>query len=256
MRQARTWKQNPDNQPSSRPNSLSTQGSSASIKSEVPIKWEVPKPAANGIQAHRKAKHVPRGYISLNEHSIPSQYSHFDHHLETSGFTRELGLLPSCKRRRTACAQAYLASQEANASAGVTDAQQEPSRALPTSSAGPMVTTEAAELDARGTDDTRAGTIAAGERHMDSLKDGNSSSTHYAAGHAAGKCFKGSDVVSQNGSDHSSSDRLHVPDGREQRAMNRAAKQQHTRMQLQESHAAPAGRLSKRKGTPHRSAYC
>lgn len=254
MRQAPARKQLSEYLPSIGLSSMSPQLSSALIESENP-----PHSAALGKQAHKKAKHVPRRFISLNEHSIPSQYKQLDHHLEGSGFTKELGLLPSCKRRRTACAQAYLTSQKTDASADVPNPQQgsrpsSQSTALPpTSSSTPMVTSAAAEAEARGADDTRPCTVTADERGMGSLKDGKSSN---AVEQAAGRCFTTSDAVSQNDSDRSSSDRLHLPDGREQRVKQRAAKQQQAGMQLQELYMAPAGRLSKRKGKPHRSAYC
>ncbi|KAK9830721.1 hypothetical protein WJX74_004133 [Apatococcus lobatus] len=51
-----------------------------------------------------RAKH--RAYTSLNAHAIDSKA----HHLDPTPFTRELGLLPSCKRRRSVC-EAALAQQ-------------------------------------------------------------------------------------------------------------------------------------------------
>ena len=51
-----------------------------------------------------RAKH--RAYTSLNAHATDVKA----HHLDPTPFTRELGLLPSCKRRRSVC-EAALAQQ-------------------------------------------------------------------------------------------------------------------------------------------------
>ncbi|KAK9863751.1 hypothetical protein WJX84_006266 [Apatococcus fuscideae] len=40
-----------------------------------------------------------RAYTSLNSHPASSKA----HHIDSTSFTRELGLLPSCKRRRSVC---------------------------------------------------------------------------------------------------------------------------------------------------------
>ena len=47
-----------------------------------------------------------RAYTSLNSHPASSKA----HHIDSTSFTRELGLLPSCKRRRSVCEAAMAMS--------------------------------------------------------------------------------------------------------------------------------------------------
>ncbi|KAK9830850.1 hypothetical protein WJX74_010047 [Apatococcus lobatus] len=77
--------------------------------------------------------------------------------------------------------------------------------------------------------------------------------TNKSADAKADATRKASDAGSQDGSDHSSSDRLHIPGSREQRAKQREAQRQHTKPRRFKSVMASTSRVSKRKGIPHRS---
>ena len=233
---------------------------SRSSLSSNPTDSKATKSAGSGSQGQKRFRPVPRGFMSLNEHIIPTSHhicpdAHM-HHRETSGFTRELGLLPSCKRRRTACSLAYLISQGASQQADrPTMLQPGAPRAsslsfqqqqLPPILLKPAQVSTAAAINAA---EIRPGMDAAGDPDPEQPKDSTRSRRGRSGFQAA---MKASDGGSQDGSDRSSSDRLHIADSREQRGKQRATRW-HTKAKLPKPATASAGRISKRKGVPHRS---
>ncbi len=241
------------------------------------------------MQPHQQAsrrKPAPRGYISLNDHSkqrrgpstkgAKASIASNSHHCELSGFTRELGLLPSCKRRRTACEQAYQLSRDTDAAAPPDpatpadffcdrhDAQQQTQ-----DEAIPSVSLHAAPGSGKFNNGI-TNNVAGHDLPRHALPGGEpaqASIVHISDRNDA-EAFekldrKGSDHGSQHGSDTSSTVKLHinvpVTSRREQRAKQRELNQ-HTNHHLKEAvqHMQPQqhpGRISKRKGIPHRSAY-
>ncbi len=188
--------------------------------------------ASRSQSSSPKAKH--RTFTSLNSHATYSKA----HHLDPTPFTRELGLLPSCKRRRTVCemaAAAALAHQET------------PSPSLHKSDSGPG---EAQHGAARRLQDMSAAPRA------DHLVAGK------AAAHAArqdANLHHGQGPL-QDRSDQSSSDQLLLLSKQDagaiqlkQQAPNGQKKTPRGYLQKAADRSGLVHRSFRRKGTPHRS---
>ncbi len=218
-------------------------------------------------------KPVPKGYVSLNSHGVMSQYSD-SHHRETSGFTLELGLLPSCKRRRSVCTMS-LPSQEGVILDPATGNRTAAGKLLTTADTMSSLKLEQpCQLPPHSASDAAAHCLPGAAvrenaaEQLSSHHDGSLECTTAQLNFQPQQAVKpqadsmsfpgaGADVGGQAASDTSSSDKVHLLCGREGGMLQREHQsEQASRIwKPAQKKLPPVGRISKRKGIPHKSTY-